>query len=65
MVTIGYPRCRKIWGSREMKRTRSCFRYVALLCDIVDKEPSNYEEETEKKESKDSMIEVLYFHHSS
>ena len=29
---------------RERKRTRSCFRYVALLCDIIDKEPSNYEE---------------------
>ena len=28
---------------RERKRTRSCVGYVALLCDIIDKEPSNYE----------------------
>ena len=42
---------------REMKRTRSYSIYVALLCDIIDKEPSNYEEVTENKEWKDSMIE--------
>ena len=30
---------------RERKRTRSYSNYVALLCDIIDKEPSNYEEE--------------------
>ena len=41
---------------RERKRTRSCFGYVALLCDIIDKEHSNYEEVVEKKEWKDSMI---------
>ena len=40
---------------RERKRTRSY--YVALLCDIIDKEPSNYEEVVEKKEWKDDMIE--------
>ena len=42
---------------REKKRTRSCSNYVALLCDIIDKEPSNYEEVTENKEWKDAMIE--------
>src|SRR5713226_8225588 len=42
---------------REWKRTRSCSDYVALLCDIIDKEPSNYEEEEEKKEWKVDMIE--------
>ena len=42
---------------RENKRTRSYSGYVALLCDIIDKEPSNYEEVTEKKEWKDAMIE--------
>ena len=42
---------------RERKRTRSYSGYVALLCDIIDKEPSNYEEVTEKKEWKDVMIE--------
>ena len=42
---------------RERKRTRSYSGYVALVCDIIDKEPSNYEEATEKKEWKDAMIE--------
>ena len=32
--------------------------YVSLLCDIIDREPSTYEEATEKKEWKDVMIEV-------
>ena len=41
---------------RERKRTRACFGYVSLLCDIIDKEPSNYEEATENKEWKDAMI---------
>ena len=30
---------------------------MALLCDIIDKEPSTYEEAAEKKEWKDAMIE--------
>ena len=30
---------------------------MALLCDIIEKEPSNYEEVVENKEWKDSMIE--------
>ena len=42
---------------RERIRTNTCFGYVALLCDIIDKEPSNYEEAVEKKEWKDAMIE--------
>ena len=29
---------------RGRKRTRSYSSYVALICDIIDKEPSNYEE---------------------
>ena len=41
---------------RERKRTRSWSRYVALLCDFIDKEPSNYEEAIERKEWKDAMI---------
>ena len=41
----------------ESKRTRSCSGYVALLCDFIDKEPSNYEKAIEKKEWKDYMIE--------
>ena len=42
---------------RGRKRTRSCSGYVALLCDIIDKEPSNYEEAAKKKEWKGVMIE--------
>ena len=42
---------------RERERTRSCSGYVALLCDFIDKEPSNYEEVAERKEWKDSMTE--------
>ena len=42
---------------RERKRPRPYSSYVALLSDIIDKEPSKYEEVTEKKEWKDAMIE--------
>ena len=42
---------------RERKRRRQYSSYVALFCDIIDKEPSNYEEAAEKKEWKDAMIE--------
>ena len=37
---------------KERKRPRPYSSYVALLCDIIDKEPSNYEEATEKKEGR-------------
>ena len=30
---------------------------MTLLCDIIDREPSTYEEAAEKKEWKDAMIE--------
>ena len=30
---------------------------MSLLCDIIDREPSTYEEVAEKKEWKDAMIE--------
>ena len=42
--------------SRETKRTCTLFSYVALLCDIIDVEPSSYEKTTKKKEWKDVMI---------
>ena len=29
---------------------------MALLCDIIDREPSTYEEDTKNKEWKDAMI---------
>ena len=41
---------------RERKRPRPYSSYVALLCDIIDKEPSNYEEGAKKKEWKDLII---------
>ena len=41
---------------RERKRPKPYNSYVALLCDIIDKEPSNYKEASEKKEWKDAMI---------
>ena len=44
-------------ASRESKRLRPYSSYVALLCDIIDEEPSNYEEAVEKKEWKGVMIE--------
>ena len=31
-----------------------------MLCDIIDKEPSNYEEATENKEWNDAMIEEYH-----
>ena len=31
--------------------------HVALLCNIINKEPSSYEEAAEKKKWKDAMIE--------
>ena len=42
---------------RERKRTNPYNNYVDLLCDIIDKEPSTYEEVAKNKEWKDSMIE--------
>ena len=61
MGTRTYPRCKR-YGTleenhKEIKRTRSCFGYVALLCDFIDKEPSIYEEAAEQKEWKDAIIE--------
>ena len=41
----------------EIKRTRSYSKFVALLCDFIDKEPSSYEEAAKRKEWKDAMIE--------
>ena len=40
---------------KERKRTRSYSGYVTLLCDTIDKEPSEYGEATKKKEWKDAM----------
>ena len=40
---------------KERKRTGSCSEYAALLCDLIDKEPSNYEEEAQNKEWKEGF----------
>ena len=43
---------------RERKRPKTYNIYVALLCDIIDRETSNYEEAIEKKEWKDAVIDI-------
>ena len=45
---------------RERKRTNPYNNYVALLCDIIDKENSTYEEASKNKEWKGSMIEEYH-----
>ena len=42
---------------RESKRPRTCYSYVALLADIIDAEPSSFEEAVEKKVWTDAMLE--------
>jgi hypothetical protein len=42
---------------RERKRPRPYSSYVALLSDIIDAEPTSYEEVAKKKEWKDAMVE--------
>ena len=44
---------------RERKIPKHYNNYAALLCDIIDKEPSNYEEAAKKKEWKDAMIKSI------
>jgi hypothetical protein len=45
---------------RERKKPRPYSSYVALLCDIIDVDPTCYEEVVEKKVWKDSMIEEYH-----
>ena len=42
---------------RERKIPKPYNIYMVMICDIIDKEPSNYEVDVEKKEWKDAMIE--------
>ena len=42
---------------KERKRPKPYSSYVSLLCDNINKEPSSYEEASEKKEWKDATIE--------
>ena len=53
MGTRGYQGAKR-YGAlkethRERKGTRSCSGYMALVCDIIDKEPSNYEKRQRRK----------------
>ena len=45
---------------RERKRKKPYNSYLSLLCDIIDKEPSTYEKDIEKKEWKDVMIKEYH-----
>ena len=39
-------------STRERKKPKTFSNYVALMCDLVDQEPTNYEEAVQKKEWK-------------
>jgi hypothetical protein len=43
-------------SSRKVKKPKLYPGYVELLCDIIDVEPTNYEEVAGKKEWKDAMV---------
>ena len=45
-------------GSRRIiKRSNPFTSYVALMCDLVDQEPTSYEEDVQKKEWVEAMTE--------
>ena len=44
-------------STRERKKPKTFSNYVALMCDLVDQEPTNYEEAVQKKEWKEAMTE--------
>ena len=44
-------------STRTNKRSNPYSSYVALMCDLVDQEPANYDEATQKKEWVEAMIE--------
>ena len=46
---------------RESKRPRTYSSYVALLSDIIDAEPSNFEEAVKKQVLKDAMHEEYLY----
>ena len=43
-------------SSRKVKKPKLYPGYVELLCDIIDGDPTNYEEVAGKKEWKDAMV---------
>ena len=42
---------------RESKRPRPYSSYVTLMCNLVDEEPTCFEDATKKKERMDDMVE--------
>ena len=44
-------------STRISKKPKPFSNYVALMCDLVDQEPTNYEEAVQKKEWVEAMTE--------
>ena len=44
-------------STRTSNRSKSFSSYVALMCDIVDQEPTNYKEAIQKKEWVEAMMD--------
>ena len=44
-------------STRERKKPKTFSNYVALMCDLVDQEPTNFEEAVQKKEWVEAMTE--------
>ena len=44
-------------STRTRKRSKPFSSYVALMCDLVDQEPTSYEEAAQKKEWVEAMME--------
>jgi hypothetical protein len=42
---------------RQVKKPKSLSSYMALMCDLIEKEPTFFEESIQKKEWEDSMLE--------
>ena len=47
-------------STRERKKPNTFSNYVALMCGLVDQEPTNYEEAVQKKEREEAMTEEYY-----
>ena len=57
-----HTRSREIWSgpkgsTRTSKISKPYSSYVALMCDLVDQEPTSYEEAAQKKEWVEAMME--------
>ena len=45
-------------STRTNKRSNPYSSYVDLMCDLVDQEPNNYEEDAQKKEWVEAMMDL-------